>query len=96
MIDEGDIPAIPYKMSLREPKSVKKVDGLRPVFVDFYVPTLTPRDSSNETSLQLSEAITLFEVLTLPAWGPCCIASGRVQQKTPPPTVFLLLLRVVA
>jgi hypothetical protein len=34
--------------------------------------------------------------LTQPAWGPRYIASGRTQQETPPPTVFLLLLWAVA
>jgi hypothetical protein len=32
--------------------------------------------------------------LTQLAWSPCYIASGWTQQKTPPPTVFLLLLAV--
>jgi hypothetical protein len=34
--------------------------------------------------------------LTQPAWSPHYVASGRTQQKTPPPTVFLLLLWVIA
>jgi hypothetical protein len=32
------------------------------IFIDFYVPSLTPRLNSTETSLQLSENITLFVV----------------------------------
>jgi hypothetical protein len=38
---------------------MRKVDGLSFIFVKFYVPALTPRLSSTETSLQLSENITL-------------------------------------
>jgi hypothetical protein len=62
MIDERDIPPIQCKMSLRGHKSVRKVDGLSPIFIDFYVPALTPRLNSIETSLHLSENITLFAV----------------------------------
>jgi hypothetical protein len=29
MIDEGDVPSVQCEMSLREPKSMRKVDGLR-------------------------------------------------------------------
>jgi hypothetical protein len=32
MIDEGDIPSIQYKMRLRGPESMRKVDGLRLMF----------------------------------------------------------------
>jgi hypothetical protein len=38
----------------------------------------------------------LITELTQSAWVPCYIPSGRTQQKTPPPTVFLLLLWAVA
>jgi hypothetical protein len=62
MIDEGDIPSIQCTMSLRGPKSMRKVDGMSRIFIDFYVPALTSRLSSIETSLQLSENITLFAV----------------------------------
>jgi hypothetical protein len=34
---------------------MRKVDGLSLIFIDFYVPALTPRLNSTETSLQLSE-----------------------------------------
>jgi hypothetical protein len=51
MIDEGDIPAIQCKMSLRG--SVRKGDGLSLFLID-YVSALTPSLSSTETSLQLS------------------------------------------
>jgi hypothetical protein len=45
---------------------MRTVDGLSLIFVDFYVPELTQRLNSTETSLQLSE---LF--------GLCYIASAR-------------------
>jgi hypothetical protein len=35
MIDEGDIPSIQCKMSLRGLKSMRKVDGLNLLFIDF-------------------------------------------------------------
>jgi hypothetical protein len=60
MIDKGDIPSIQFQMSLRVPKYMRKVDCLSLIFNDLYVPALTPRFNSTETSLQLSESITLF------------------------------------
>jgi hypothetical protein len=62
MIHEGDIPSIQCKMSIRGPKSMRKQDGLSLILVDFYVPALTPRLNNTDTSLQLSENITLFAV----------------------------------
>jgi hypothetical protein len=44
------------------PKAMRKVDGLSLIFIDFYVPALIPRLNSTETSLHLSENITLFAV----------------------------------
>jgi hypothetical protein len=46
-------------MCLRGPKSLREVDGPSLILIDFYVPALTPRLNSTETSLQLSENITL-------------------------------------
>jgi hypothetical protein len=60
MISEGDIPSIQCKMSFKRPKYMRKVDGLSLIFIDFYVPALTPRLNSSETTLQLSENITFF------------------------------------
>jgi hypothetical protein len=60
--DEGDAPSIQCKMGLREPKSMRKVDGLSFIFIDFYVQVLTPCLYNTETSLQLSENTTLFAV----------------------------------
>jgi hypothetical protein len=39
---------------------MRKIDGMSLIFIDFYVPALTPRLNSAETSLQLSENITRF------------------------------------
>jgi hypothetical protein len=54
MIDEGDIPSIYCTASLRGPKSVRKVDGLNFILIDFYVPTLKTYLNITEISLQLS------------------------------------------
>jgi hypothetical protein len=62
MIDKGDIPSIHCKMSLRPPKSMRKLGGLSLIFLDFFVAALTQSLNSTETSLQLSENITLFAV----------------------------------
>jgi hypothetical protein len=48
------------KISFRWPKLMREVNGLSLILIDFYVPTLTLRHNSSETSLQLSENITLF------------------------------------
>jgi hypothetical protein len=53
MFDKGDIPSIQCKMSLRGPRSVRKVYELSAISIDFYIPALTQRFSSTETSLQL-------------------------------------------
>jgi hypothetical protein len=48
VIDEGDIPSIQCKMSLRGPKSIRKVDGLRLILIDSHHVSvaLRPRHSS--------------------------------------------------
>jgi hypothetical protein len=53
---------------------MRKVDGLSLIFIDFYAPALTPRDNSKETSLQLSENISLFAV--------CRIYTGVINKET--------------
>jgi hypothetical protein len=58
MIDEWYIPTIHCKMSLVGPNSMRNVDGLSLIFIDFYIAALTPRLNSTETSLQLSENVT--------------------------------------
>jgi hypothetical protein len=37
-IDKGDIPSIQCKVSLRESKSIWKLNGLSLIFIIFYVP----------------------------------------------------------
>jgi hypothetical protein len=61
----------------------------------FLVTDLNNEDSpASVLTLLLSGEYPATE-LTQPAWGPRYRASGRAQQKTPPPTVFLLLLWAV-
>jgi hypothetical protein len=55
MTDEGDIPSIEYKMSLRRTNSMRKVDDLSLIFIDFYVPALTPRLSSTDKGMVRSD-----------------------------------------
>jgi hypothetical protein len=74
MIHEGDIPFTQYKMSLSGPRCVSKEGGLSLIFIDFYVPALTVRLDSTETSLQLAENITLFAV--------CRIYTGVIRKWT--------------
>jgi hypothetical protein len=62
MINKGDIPSIQYKTSPRGPKSMRKVDSLSLIFIDFYVPARIPRLNNTETSLKLSENINLFAI----------------------------------
>jgi hypothetical protein len=64
MIDEEDIPSIQCKMSLRVPKSMRKVYGPSLVLIDIYDPLLTPRLNISR-DLAAAENITLFVV--------CCI-----------------------
>jgi hypothetical protein len=62
---KGNIPSIQCKMNLRGPKTMRKMDGLSLIFIDFYVPVFTARPNSTETSLQLSENIMLFAVCSI-------------------------------
>jgi hypothetical protein len=39
-------------MRLKGPRSMRKIDGLSRIFIDFYVPVLTPHLNSSKTSLQ--------------------------------------------
>jgi hypothetical protein len=61
-IDKEDVSSNQCKMSIKGPKYMREIDVLSLTFIDFYVPVLSPRLSSTETSLQLSENITLFAV----------------------------------
>jgi hypothetical protein len=60
MIVKGDIPSIQCKMSLRGHTFMRRVAGLSLIFIYFFVRALTPCLNSTETSLQLSQNITLF------------------------------------
>jgi hypothetical protein len=53
---------------------MRKEDGLSLVFIDFYVPALSPHLNSTETSLQLSEHIRLCAV--------CRIYIGVINEET--------------
>jgi hypothetical protein len=61
-------------MSLRGPKSMRKADDLSLIFIDFYVPALTPRHKNPETSRQLFKNITLFAI--------CRIYTGVISKET--------------
>jgi hypothetical protein len=74
VIDKGDIPPIQCKIKVSGPESIRKVDDLHFIFIDFYVPAVTPRLNSSETSLQVSENITLFAV--------CCIYTDVMSKET--------------
>jgi hypothetical protein len=74
MIDKADVPSVQWKMRLRGPKTMRKVDGLNLIFIEFFVPVLTPSLKSTEISLQLSENITFFAV--------CRIYTGVIDKGT--------------
>jgi hypothetical protein len=48
---KGDILSIQSKMSLRGLKSMRRVDDLNLIYIDFYVPALTPHLNNTETLL---------------------------------------------
>jgi hypothetical protein len=73
MFDKRDIPSIQCKMRLKGLKSMRKVDGLNLIFIEFYVPALTPCLNSTECSLQLYENITFFAV--------CRIYTGTISKE---------------
>jgi hypothetical protein len=56
MIDEGDIPSVQCKMSLRRHKSVRKADCLSLIFIDFYVSALVVRS----IGLSVSQSVKLM------------------------------------
>jgi hypothetical protein len=61
----------------------------------FLVTDLNNEDSPVSVLTSLLSGEYPATELSQPAWGPHYRALGRTQQKTPPPTVFLLLLAVV-
>jgi hypothetical protein len=60
MIGKGDVPSIHLKISSKGLKFMKKVDGLRLLFINIYDQAFTSRLNSTDTSLQISENITPF------------------------------------
>jgi hypothetical protein len=74
IIGGEDIPSIQGKISFRRSKSMRKIDGLSLMFIDFYVAALRPHLTGTETSLQLFENITLFVV--------CHIYTGVISRET--------------
>jgi hypothetical protein len=62
MIDEREVLFVLCRMNLRGSKSMRKSDDPSLIFINFYVPALTQSLNNTETSLQLSENITLFAV----------------------------------
>jgi hypothetical protein len=62
MIHDGDVPSVQREMNLMWSKSMREVDGPNFIFIDFNVPALSPRHGSTETSLQLSENLTLSAI----------------------------------
>jgi hypothetical protein len=94
MIDEEDVLSVQCKMNLRRPKSIRKVDGHGLIFIEFYVPALTPCLNSIKTSLQLSENVTFFVQFTLlyrkHCFFSCCVCACLLQK----PVVTCCLLAV--
>jgi hypothetical protein len=79
IIDKGNIPSIECRTSLTEPKSIRNIDNLSLIFIDFYDPALTPVHSSIEISLQLSENIT---------FAVCWVYTGVINKETDRHQVF--------
>jgi hypothetical protein len=73
MAHENYISSVQCKMCLREPECMRKVDELSFMIIDFYVPALIQRLNNTETSMQLSENITLFAV--------CRIYTGVIRKR---------------
>jgi hypothetical protein len=92
MIDKEDIPSFQCKMSLRRPKSVKKVDSVSLIFIDIYIQALTPRLNSTETSQQLSECRDLDRQQVSAAYHLYtyiyCTRLGRGRDLTAPLDVY--------
>jgi hypothetical protein len=62
MIYKGYVPSIQYELSLDRSKSTGEIDSPSLIFIDLYVPALTPLHHGSEVALQLSENIALFMV----------------------------------
>jgi hypothetical protein len=66
MIEEGDVMTIQCKKSFGRLEFTRKVNVLSLIFIDFYVPTLTLRLNSTETSLQLSIYTHIYNMTFIP------------------------------
>jgi hypothetical protein len=62
------------KLACIKSKSMRKVDVLSLIFIDFYVPAPTPWLNSTGTSMHVSENISLF--------GVCRTYTGVVSKET--------------
>jgi hypothetical protein len=60
IIYKRNVPSIQCKKRLRFSNSMSEIDFLSLVFIDFYVPALTPRLYCIKTALQLTENIALL------------------------------------
>jgi hypothetical protein len=55
MIYKGDVPSVPCTTSLDRSTTAGDIDGPSLIFIDFYVPALTPLLHRSEEALHLSE-----------------------------------------
>jgi hypothetical protein len=95
MIDGGDILSTQCKIGLKGPKSMRRVDDLSLIFIDFYVPALTPRVSNAETLLQISDNLLSFASIQVssakrPRTTPGVSRISFIYMKTSPPSVSRL------
>jgi hypothetical protein len=58
VVYKGNDPSFQCKMSLDRSTLMEGIDGLSLIFIDVYVPVLTPRLHGSETALQISDNIT--------------------------------------
>jgi hypothetical protein len=58
LIYKLDVPSVQCKMFLRRSNSVREIDCLSLIFIDYYVRALTP--CVNQAALELSNNIALF------------------------------------
>jgi hypothetical protein len=73
IIYKWNVPSIQCKERLWGSNSMREVDCLNLVFIDFYVPALTPRLDCIKTALQLSENIALLAL--------CLIQTGVISKE---------------
>jgi hypothetical protein len=59
LVYKGDVPSFQCKTILDRSMPAREIDGLSLVFIDFYIPALTPRLHRSEAALELSKNIAL-------------------------------------